>query len=683
MARANRLIDETSPYLRQHAYNPVDWYPWGEAALERARQENRPILLSIGYAACHWCHVMEHESFEDLATAGLMNDNFVSIKVDREERPDLDSIYMDVLQAMTGAGGWPMTVFLTPDLVPYYAGTYFPPVDRSNMPSFRRVLLSVADAWKNRPDEVARTVDQVTDYLRDRKLPKAGAQELTLDLLDRAAQSIIQQFDSLNGGFGRAPKFPQPMALEYLLRYSQRTGNPTALRVVERTLERMARGGIYDQLGGGFHRYAVDAIWLVPHFEKMLYDNAQLAWVYLAAYQVTGKPFYRRIVEETLDYVLREMTHPDGGFYSTQDADSQGEEGKFYVWSAAEIAEALGPDDARLFTLTYGVSEEGNWEGKNILYLAKDVADVAAETGTSVEAVQTALERARKVLFARRGRRVWPGRDEKILTAWNGLMIRAFAEAGRILGRDDYQRAAVNAADFVLTRLGQNGRLLRTYRDGIAKLNGYLEDYAYLADGFLALYTATVDVRWFSEARRLGEAMVAWFWDDANGGFFDTSRDHEALLARPRDFYDNATPAGNSVAAEVLLRLATYLGDDAVRQRARQILLPLSQAMADHALAFGRLACALDLSLVPGREVAIVGDPQSVDTQALLDVVNRGYRPHLTLALARGTNDPAVQVIPLIQDRPMVDGKATAYVCQNFACQLPTTDPAELARQLG
>jgi uncharacterized protein YyaL (SSP411 family) len=672
MATANRLINETSPYLRQHAYNPVDWYPWGEEA-----------LLSIGYAACHWCHVMEHESFEDPVTAGLMNDNFVSIKVDREERPDLDSIYMDVVQAMTGAGGWPMTVFLTPDLVPFYAGTYFPPVDRSGMPSFRRVLLGVAEAWQKRPDEVARTVAQVTDYVRDRRLPTAGAQILNPDLLDRAAQSIVQQFDPLNGGFGRAPKFPQPMALEYLLRYHLRTGDAMALHVVERTLQRMARGGIYDQLGGGFHRYAVDAIWLVPHFEKMLYDNAQLARVYLVAHQVTGNPFYRRIVEETLDYVLREMTHPEGGFYATQDADSEGEEGKFYVWTADEIEAVLGESDAELFKLAYGVTEGSNWEGKNILLLDRTVEEVATSAGISVEAARAALERGRKVLFERRAQRVWPGRDEKILTAWNGLMIRAFAEAARALDRDDYRVAAIRAADFILHKLGQNGRLLRTYKDGVAKLNGYLEDYANLADGLLALYAATFDVHWFSEAQRLTEAMVTWFWDDTVGGFYDTSHDHEALLTRPRDLYDNATPAGNSVAAEVMLRLASYLGDDTLRQRARQILAPLAEAMADHALAFGRLVCALDLYLADGREVVIVGDPRDADTRALLDVVNRRYRPHLTLALARATDDPAVQIIPLLRDRPMLDGKATAYVCQHFTCQLPSTKPVELARQLG
>jgi uncharacterized protein YyaL (SSP411 family) len=682
MSTPNRLIHETSPYLRQHAHNPVDWYPWGTEALVKARRENKPILLSIGYAACHWCHVMEHESFEDPSTAALMNENFVSIKVDREERPDLDSIYMDVVQAMTGSGGWPMTVFLTPDLVPFYAGTYFPPTDRPGMPSFQRVLQGVADAYRNRPQEVANTVAQVTHYLQERKLRPAGDQLLTLDLLDRAVQALPQQFDPRHGGFGRAPKFPQPMISEFLLRQHQRTGDAQALMMVERTLQRMARGGMYDQLGGGFHRYSVDAVWLIPHFEKMLYDNAQLAWVYLAAFQVTGDPFYRRIVEETLDYVLREMTSPEGGFYSTQDADSEGEEGKFYVWSADEIREALGADNARLFELAYGVTERGNFEGKNILFRGRDPDQVAAEAGVSVEAARTVIERGRKVLFERRSKRAWPGRDEKILTAWNGLMLRAMAEAARVLGREDYRAAAIHAAEFVLDKLGRNGRLLRTYKDGVVRLNGYLEDYAFFADGLLALYTATFDPRWFKEAHRIVEAMIAWFWDDEIGGFYDTSHDHETLVTRPRDFYDNATPAGNSVAAEVMLRLAGYTGDDDLRQRARKILAPFAEAMAEHPLAFGRLLCALDLYLAEPKEVAIVGDPTAADTRALLDVINRRYRPHLALALAHPGDVAAAQAIPLLQDRSALDGKATAYVCRSFACQLPTTEPNELERQL-
>jgi uncharacterized protein YyaL (SSP411 family) len=683
MATANRLIHETSPYLRQHAHNPVDWYPWGPEALQKAKDENKPIFLSIGYAACHWCHVMEHESFEDPTTAGLLNENFVPIKVDREERPDLDSIYMDVVQAMTGSGGWPMSVFLTPDLMPYYAGTYFPPADRHGIPSFRRVLQGVAEAWRERPREVANTVDRVTEYLRDRKLQTAPDALLLPTIFDRAVQALGQQFDALQGGFGRAPKFPQPMILEFLLRYHQRTGDPKALVMVERTLQKMARGGMYDQLGGGFHRYSVDAIWLVPHFEKMLYDNAQLAAIYLYAYQVTGNAFYRRIVEETLDYVLREMTSPDGGFYATQDADSEGEEGKFYTWTADEIDALLEPSDARLFKLAHGVTERGNFEGKNILFLAREPDQVATEAGVPVEEARAAINWARKLLVEHRAQRVWPGRDEKVLTAWNGLMIRAMAEAGRVLGREDYRAAAAKAAEFVLATLGQNGRLLRSYKDGVAKLNGYLEDYAFLADGLLALYGATFDLRWFREAERLTQAMLTWFWDDAAGGFYDTSADHEQLITRPRDVYDNATPAGSSVATEVLLRLAAYTGDDALRQRARTILLPLGEAMAEHPLAFGRLLDALDLYLSESLEVALIGDPARPDTRALVDVIDAAYRPHLVAALARSPTEEAAQVIPLLRDRPAVDGKATAYVCRNFACRLPTTDPSVLASQLG
>jgi uncharacterized protein len=686
MPTPNHLIHETSPYLRQHAQNPVDWYAWGPEALQKARDENRPIFLSIGYAACHWCHVMEHESFENDATAAVMNANFVSIKVDREERPDLDSIYMDVVQAMTGGGGWPMSVFLTPSLVPFYAGTYFPPDDRHGLPSFRRVLQSVADAYQNRPQEVANTVSQVTDYLRNRTLRATPNQILLPASLDRAAEAIGSSYDPLRGGFGRAPKFPQPMTLEFLLRYHHRTGDTRALAMAEHTLQRMARGGMYDQLGGGFHRYSVDAVWLVPHFEKMLYDNAQLGWTYLYAYQVTGNAFYRRIVEETLDYVLREMTSPEGGFYATQDADSEGEEGKFYVWSLAEVRQALGESDARRFELAYGITERGNFEGTNILFLAREAAEVAAEAGVSPEAAAAALARGRTTLFDRRSQRVWPGRDEKILTAWNGLMIRAMAEAGRVLGRDDYRQAAVRAAEFVQQKLTQNGRLLRTYKDGIAKLNGYLEDYSFLADGLLALYRATFDLRWLQEAQRLVEVMQTWFWDEAIGGFYDTSSDHEELVTRPRDFTDNATPAGSSVAAEVLLQLAEFSGDGGVpsgpRQRARRILAPLGEAMAEQPLAFGRLLCALDAYLSESREVAIVGEPAATDTRALLDVLDRQYRPNLAVALSRGPTDAVVQVIPFLADRPAARGQATAYVCVSYACQLPTTDPAELERQL-
>lgn len=684
MATANRLIHETSPYLLQHAHNPVDWYPWGPEALQKAKAENKPVLLSIGYAACHWCHVMEHESFEDPATAALINQDYVPIKVDREERPDLDSIYMDVVTAMTGHGGWPMTVFLTPDLVPFYAGTYFPPTPRHGLPSFKQVLSSVADTWRSRPRDVAQTADQVRNYLRNRALPAAAGAVLTPDLLDRAFAALERQFDPGHGGFGGAPKFPQPMILEFLLRYHQRTGRPRALEIVQRTLDEMARGGMYDQLGGGFHRYSVDAVWLVPHFEKMLYDNAQLARVYLEAYQVTGDSFYRDIVEQTLDYVLREMTAPPGGFYATQDADSEGEEGKFYVWSADEIDRLLGPHDARGFKLAYGVSDHGNFEGNNILHRARTPEEVAAETGAPADEVRAALERGRRILLAERAKRVWPMRDEKILTAWNGLMIHAMAEAGRVLDRTDYREAATRAASFVLDTLGsgESARLRRTYKDGVAKLNGYLEDYAYLAEGLLALYEASFDLRWFQEAERLVQSMSTWFWDDQIGGFYDTSSDHEALIARPRDFYDNATPAGNSVAAAVLLRLYAYTGNDDLRQRARSVLVPLAEAMADHPLAFGRLLDALDAYLAEPRELALIGDPAAPDTRALLAVVNARYLPHLVSALSRGPADPSAKVIPILADRAAVNGKATAYLCQNFACQLPATEPTVLEAQL-
>jgi len=674
---SNRLVNETSPYLLQHAENPVDWYPWGEEVLQKAKAEDKPIFLSIGYSACHWCHVMAHESFEDERVAAILNEHFVSVKVDREERPDLDRIYMSAVQALTGSGGWPMSVFLTPDGRPFHGGTYFPPAPRYGMPSFTQVLLAVADAWRNRRQELVEGGEQlvaaiqrqtsVTDNLKPETLKH---ETLTLETLHTAVENLWGRFDSVRGGWGAAPKFPQPMALEFLLRYHHGTGAPRALQMVTQTLDAMARGGMYDQLGGGFHRYSVDDHWLVPHFEKMLYDNAQLARVYLHAWQVTGEPFYRTITEETLDYVVREMTSPEGGFYSTQDADSEGEEGKFFVWTPDEIRSVLG-DQADHFIEVYRVTERGNFEGKNILELVGSLEE------------REALTEARRKLFEAREERVHPGRDDKVLTSWNGLMLAAFAEAARALDRDDdstelaevYRQVAERNADFLLSELRQeNGRLLRTWKAGEAKLNGYLEDYTHLIEGLLELYQTTFDPRWYRAAHELAEAMIEHF--RAPEGFYDTSDDHETLIVRPRELQDNAVPSGNGMAALVLLRLAGLAVEPRYLELARGALGPMREMLARYPLGFAQWLTGLDYVLARPREVSIVGDVEAADTQALLDACATGYRPHQIIALGEPGIEPVT--VPVLQGRGLIDGRATAYVCVDFVCQRPVTEAEEL-----
>jgi uncharacterized protein len=682
----NRLINETSPYLLQHAHNPVDWYAWEEGAFERARSEDKPILLSIGYRACHWCHVMEEESFEDEAIAQLMNDNFINIKVDREERPDLDAIYMNAVQMMTGSGGWPMTVFLTPDGKPFYGGTYFPPVDRYGMPGFPRVLISVAEAYRARRDEIVNSAEGMLDELRrlDRVVaPKGGAEGgLSYEVADHAANHLLRALDPVYGGFGNKPKFPPSMALEFLLRQWRRTKDAGALDAVELTLNKMARGGMYDQLGGGFHRYSVDEKWLVPHFEKMLYDNALLSRVYTEAFLATGAEFYKRIAVETLDYVTREMTDKEGGFYSTQDADSEGEEGKFFVWTPEEVTALLGEEDARLFNRYFDVSEMGNFEGHSILRVDEDIDVIARLMRVSRERLAEVIERGRKVLFDAREKRVKPFRDEKMLTAWNGLMMRSFAEASRAFDRKDYLELAVRNADFLLTRLRRDGRLLRTRKDGESKLNGYLEDYAYVIDGLLALYEASFDPRWFEEARALAETMIAQFWDAEAGGFFFTSADHERLITRAKDFYDNAIPSGNSVAASALIRLSLLTGVDRYRGMAETILRLVKPAMMRAPSAFGRMLSALDLFLASPYEIAIIGAPEAPETRAMVDLVFRRYLPNKVVAFAPDADSKASQTVKLLEGRGRIDGKATAYVCRNFYCEAPQTSAEGLAEAL-
>jgi uncharacterized protein len=678
----NRLQHETSPYLLQHKDNPVDWYPWGEEAFEKARAEDKPVLLSVGYSACHWCHVMAHESFEHESTAQIMNDLFVNIKVDREERPDVDDIYMQAVQALTGHGGWPMTVFMMPDGRPFYGGTYFPREPRFNMPAFRQILVGVADAYRQRRAEVEKSADAITEAL-DRDVLGIGgdASALNADLLDAAAKGLLRSFDSTYGGFGSAPKFPQPMNLEFLLRTHARTGDPDALNAVTFTLRQMARGGIYDQIGGGFHRYSVDAIWLVPHFEKMLYDNAQLSRVYLHAWQITRDPFFRRIAEEIYDYILREMTSPEGGFYSTTDADSEGEEGKFFVWYQEDLYDLLGEGDGKIAVEYWGVTSGGNFEGANILHVPNDDAVVADRLKLSEEELHSRLAAIRDKLYAARTQRVHPGLDNKILTAWNGMMLASLAEAARVLERDDYREAAVRCGDFLLRELRTGtGRLLRTYKDGAAKINGYLEDYANLIDGLIELYQTTFETRWFETAQQLADHVLAHF-AAGDGGFFDTSDDHEALIVRPRNVQDNATPSGSAMMARQLLRLAAYTGTARYEDAAVGTLRLLTEALRQYPQAFGESLSAADMLVSGHQEVAVIGPPADERTRALLRVVWDAFRPNVIAALAEASSEGETG-IPLLNYRTMRGDVPTVYVCRNFVCAMPVTTPDDMRRLL-
>ena len=679
----NRLINETSPYLLQHANNPVDWFAWGDEALQRAKEEDKPILLSIGYSACHWCHVMERESFENEEIAGIMNEHFISIKVDREERPDLDSVYMNAVQALTGSGGWPMTVFLTPEGKPFYGGTYFPPDDSRGMPGFPRVLLAMNEAYRTKRDDVIKATDQLLSHLQNSSQPSQSLDPLIPDILHQAYQVLTQNFDFENGGIGLAPKFPQPMTYEFMLHYYHLAKSSRSLEMVEMTLKKMAFGGIYDQIGGGFHRYSTDTYWLVPHFEKMLYDNALLSRLYLHAYQATGQPLYRRIVEETLDYVLREMRDSSGGFYSTQDADSEGKEGEFFVWTPHEIESVLGSGAGSLIGRYYGVTQSGNFEGKNILNVSQEPEHFAAEAGISLDELDEAISKARPLLLDARERRVHPARDEKILSAWNGLMMRSFAEAAAVLHRDDYKQAALDCASFLLEKLRLEGRLLRTYKDGRASLKGYLEDYAFVAHGLLALYEATFDSRWLAEVRSLVDNMIDLFWDEGEKTFYDTGTDHEALIVRPRDTFDNATPCGSSVAVDVLLHLSILTGDSEYASKASTALRSMHRYLAQAPQGMGHWLTALDFYLSTPKEIVIVGQGNDPATQALVDVAFGRYLPNKVIVGAdHNCSTPNPVEIPLLEDRGTTNGLATAYVCENYVCRLPVTDPEALAGQL-
>ena len=666
----NRLAGQTSPYLLQHKDNPVDWYPWGEEALARARAEDKPLLVSIGYSACHWCHVMEHESFEDPETAAVLNEHFVPIKVDREERPDVDTIYMGAVQAMAGQGGWPLNVFTDPEGVPFYGGTYFPPEPRHGMPSFRQVLEGVAEAWRTRRDEIRSAAPRTIEGLSAASRVGPSEAELSPGVLDEAERNLAVQFDPNFGGFGGAPKFPPASALEFLMcRMAEAADGDSAAKareIVTTTLDRMAKGGIYDHVGGGFARYSVDAQWLVPHFEKMLYDNALLARGYLHAWQLTGEERFRRVCEETLDWALREMRGPEGGFFSALDADSEGEEGKFYVWTEQELRELLG-DDAPALLAYWGVDRGPNFEGRSILHVAGEEPDPEV------------LRRAREVLYDARSRRVWPGLDDKRLAAWNALMIAALADAGSALRRDDYVAAARDCADFVLRRMhDERGRLLRTYKDGRASLIAYLEDHAFLCEALLVLYEATLETRWFVEARRLADAIVLRFRDEKAGVFYDTASDHEALVVRPRSFEDHPIPSGSSSAAYALLRIDAVTGDRAYERPALEVFRALNQAAARHPQAFGHLLQAMHFHFSAPREVALVGDP----LDQLAATVRQRFRPTVVLAGMEPGDEEALDAIPLLRGREPVAGRPAAYVCRNFTCRMPVTDPAELEREL-
>ena len=671
----NRLSLETSPYLLQHKNNPVDWFPWSEEALTAAKVLDKPILLSIGYSACHWCHVMERESFENAGIAVLMNENFINIKVDREERPDLDSIYMSAVQSIAGHGGWPLTVFLTPEGKPFHGGTYFPPVDRQGMPGFPKVLEAVSNAYKNQREQIESASDRLVDHIKAfTKFPDSEL-EISNNISKAAYEDIESQVDMIHGGLKGAPKFPQPMIYEFLLKHHARTNHAESLSIVTKTLDKMAYGGIYDHLGGGFHRYSTDAVWLVPHFEKMLYDNALLVRLYLHAYQITGKDLYKNVVEETLAYVMREMTSAEGAFFSSQDADSDGIEGQYFVWTVDEIQEILDPHLSSEITKYYDVSSKGNFEGKSILNL------VSQEYNESkYKLIKDTLIKARGPLLKSRNKRVCPETDNKILTAWNGLMISAFAEASIILNNQAYADAAEKSAKFLLINLMNKNRLLRTFKDGKSKLNGYLEDYAFFIEGLLELHETTLNPSWLNHAVNISKTMIDLFWDIKTEQFYDTSGDHEDLVIRPRDIADNAIPSGASTACKVLLKLAVYLDDDQMRNIARLSMESAMPLITKAPIAAGEWLNCIEFHIDGSKEIVINGDFNDHGTKHLLSEVYRSFVPNKVIL---GINEEAAyDNFPLAASKNMLDGKPTAYVCKNYTCSLPVNEPTDLFKQL-
>ena len=677
----NRLIHETSPYLLQHAHNPVDWYPWSEEAFEKAKKENKPVLLSIGYSACHWCHVMERESFENEKIAALMNELFVNIKVDREERPDLDEIYMNAVQMLTGRGGWPMTMFLTPEGKPFYGGTYFPPEDRQGMPGFPRILQGVAQAYRERPADVEKSVAQILETLHHMAESQPSEKDFAPGIIAESCEKIARAYDSENGGLGQAPKFPNPGVYELFLRYYSESGDERYLTMVAQTLSKMAQGGIYDHVGGGFHRYSVDAKWLVPHFEKMLYDNAQLLRIYSQAYVITGEPLYKTVVEESAGYLLREMHQPEGGFYSTQDADSEGEEGKFFVWTLAEIDALLGAEDGEVFARMYDVTEEGNFEEKNILHPILTVDQASKFFRKEKSEIEALIARTKEKLFTAREKRIKPFRDEKIIAAWNGLLLSGLAEAIKITGASSCLEASRRTVEFIFGRMFRDGYLLHVYKDGQAKLRGYLDDYAFVALGLLDLYEVLFDRSLIDRAMQLADIMLQEFWDERGGGLFYTGKSHVPLISRAKPVFDASIPSGNAIAAQLLLRLYHLVGVEDYHTRAETILRSYYDAMVSQPFGFAHMLCALDQYLHPAKEIVIVGERSDARTTDLIKEIHSLYLPNKAVQIF-APGESLEKVSPLMVGKQQIDGRPTAYVCQNFTCSAPVTSWAELKRLL-
>lgn len=684
----NRLAGEKSPYLLQHAHNPVDWHPWGEEAFRKAAEEDKPVFLSIGYSTCHWCHVMERESFEDEEVAGLLNEAFVCVKVDREERPDIDNVYMTVCQMMTGHGGWPLTILMTPDKKPFFAGTYFPKNSSSGRIGLLEFVPRVRELWRTQRDDLAQSADKVTEALRSLERPATGG-ELGDSVLFKAERQLSERFDEAFGGFGGAPKFPTPHNLLLLLRMFRRTGNTRDLEMVEKTLAAMRRGGLYDHLGYGFHRYSTDQRWLLPHFEKMLYDQAQLLMAYAEAYQLTRDPFYKRTAQEIVEYVQRDLRHPDGPFYSAEDADSEGEEGKFYVWTEKEVRSVLGKQ-ADLFIRAYDIRPEGNFldestrrrTGANVLHLARPLDILAKELGLGELELETTLADQRRLLFHVREQRVRPQRDDKVLADWNGLMIAGLAVAAKAMDEASFTRAAAGAADFILTRMFVDGRLLHRFREGEAAIEATLTDYAFLAWGLVELYEAGLDPKYLAAALKLVETMNKRFWDSKDDGYFFTADTAEELLVRQKDLFDGAIPSGNSVAMHVLLKLSRMTGRPDLASRAAAVTRPAARQAAEHPVGFTQLLCGVDFSIGPSAEVVIAGKPNAGDTRAFLRALHSTYIPNKVVLLRQEGDERIQQLAPYTRELTMQDGKATAYVCRGFTCDLPVTDPRAMLELL-
>ncbi len=682
----NRLSHEKSPYLLQHANNPVDWYPWGEDAFARARDEDKPIFLSIGYATCHWCHVMEHESFEDREVAALLNEHMVSIKVDREERPDVDNIYMTVCQMLTGRGGWPLSIFMTPDRRPFYAGSYFPKESRMGMPGFMDIIRSIDHLWRQDRDRLIQACDKIIGAMQGRK-ESAGAVALGVDALEKGHDQLNHMFDAKWGGFGSAPKFPTPHHLTFLLRWHARRPESGALAIVEKTLESMRNGGVFDQVGLGFHRYSVDERWLVPHFEKMLYDQAMMGMAYTEAHQVTGNPACADAARDIFEYVLRDMQGAHGGFLSAEDADSEGEEGLFYVWTPDQVKTVLGAERAELFCGFYDITAAGNFERcRSIPHRPKSLEVYARIKGMQEDELKRILEACRQELYFEREKRIHPLKDDKVLTSWNGLMIAALAKGYQATGEPSWLEAAVRAADFVLDSLVDgSGRLRRRFRDGEVAHLGYLDDYAFFVWGLIELYESTLDVRFLEKAVGLNGDMLRLFWDEAEGACFFTGEDGESLIVRDKPVYDGAIPSGNSVAALNLLRLGRITGDTALEQRGEMILDHFSGLVSDYPSAYTQFLNAVDFAVGPGQEVVLVGDPGSSDFKGMLDAVHRRFGPR-RVVVGRGGDGGKQRILelcPYLEPLVAVDGKATAYVCENYACRSPVNDPESLRQSLG